>query len=388
MQEQTDELSTLIAQTQSEIEMLPTEKVQLETELMQLNTILAEYRSDYRVVQQEYEQLVAAADGVVIIEPAQVPVKMVSSRMQMYITLATVVGVMLGIGVAFLVEYLDDTIKTPVDVTQSLGLLTLGVIGQLKKWEHEIVMTDQPHSPAAEAFRLLRANIRSLSKEKPLHTLLVTSPGMNEGKSVTVANLAVAMAQAELNAVAVEADLHRPRLYRLFGIQPHREKWSTVHLSGNPVGQLHLAHLGQLSIHTSPDLLSAAAGVLGTNRMQKLLVELAQGVDVVLLDTPSVLSVADTIELAQIVDGVLLVVRSGNTRRQAAQRALESLRQAGANTLGVVLTAAPETSDSEYYASEANGVQNGRWKLRLPKFEKPKAAFLRLVEKVRQILPN
>ena len=387
LQVQITELSTLIEQTQSEIETLPTGQVQLETELVQLNTILAEYRSDYRVVQQEYEQLHKTAI-VVIIEPAQVPVKMVSSRMQMYVLLAAVVGMMLGIGGVFLAEYLDDTIRTPSDITQALGLETLGAIGRLKRWEPEIVMIAQPHSPVAEAFRLLRANISSLSKEKPLLTLLVTSPGLNEGKSITVANLAVAMAQAELNAVAVEADLHRPRLYRLFGIQPRIDMWSTVHLRGNPGGQLHLAHVGQLSTDTNQDLQSSSAGLIGTNRMQKLLVKLSLEADVLLLDTPPVLSVADAIELAQIVDGVLLVVRSGQTRRQAAQNALESLRQAGANTLGVVLIDAPETRDSEYYAIKANGKQNGRRKLRLPKFEMPKATFLRLIERVRQRLPK
>ncbi len=301
---------------------------------------------------------------LVVVEPATQPLKPVGNPGRRLTLLAALVGAMVAVGVAFLVEYLDDTIKTPEDVSRALGLGTLGAIGRLAKGEEELVVVAQPFSPVAEAFRVLRTNIRFSSVDRPLQTLLVTSPGVSEGKSNAVANLAVAMAQAGLRVVAVDADLRYPRLHQLFDLD-QRDGLTESLLEGHTDGRLQPTQMEGLRVLPSGELPPNPAEIVGSQHMQKLLHELAQGVDAVLIDSPPVLPVADATVLAQAVDGVLLVLEAGKTRRQAARRAVESLRQVGANVVGVVLNAVPTHKGSYYcYSYHTYGDGRGRRKHR------------------------
>ena len=385
MQEQIVELSTLIEETQAAIDALSTPRTtQEQTELAHLETILAGYRNTYATLQQNYEQMRLTAaqstDSLVVVETAQVPKRPVQRR-TLYTALAAVVGAMVAVGVAFLLEYLDDTIKTPDDVSQTLGQGTLGTIGRLAKKEEELVVVAQPFSPVTEAFRVLRTNIRFSSVDRPLRTLLVTSPGAAEGKSIAVANLAVTMAQAGLSVVALDADLRRPRLHQLFDLDPSREGLTRALLEGSLNGRLHppLLRLKRLRVLPSGELPPNPAELLGSQRMQELLHELAQQVDVVLIDGPPVLPVADAAVLAQAVDGVLLMLYAGHTRRETARHAVESLRQVGANLVGVVLNAVPTHKSSYYYYHQGyHEDESGRRKHRLRRWKGPLAAVQRL----------
>jgi succinoglycan biosynthesis transport protein ExoP len=312
--------------------------------------------------------------ALAMVEPATQPLKPVSPQKLRITLVAAMVGFLLASGVVFLIEYLDDTIKTPDDVSQALGLNTLGTIGRLAKREEELVVAAQPFSPVAEAFRVLRTNVRFSSVDRPLQTLLVTSPGLAEGKSNTVANLAVAMAQAGLSVVAVDADLRRPRLHQLFDLDLHEEgavESSLGGLTGSLLegctdGRLQPTQAENLKVLPSGELPPNPAEIMGSQHIQKLLHELAQQVDMVLIDSPPVLPVADATALAQAVDGVLLVLEAGKTRRQAARHAVESLHQVGANLVGVVLNAVPTHKGSYYYYyyHETYGDGRGRRKHR------------------------
>ena len=397
MQEQIVELSALIEETQAEIDALHTRTIQGQTELARLETILAGYRNTYPTLQQDYEQLRLAAgqaaDNVFLVEAAQVPEKPIQRR-TLYTALAATVGAMLALGAAFLLEYLDDTIKTPDDVSQALGLGTLGTIGRLAKREEELVVAARPLSPVAEAFRALCTNVRFSSIPGPLRTLLVTSPGTTEGKSITVANLAVAMAQAGLSVVAVDADLRSPRLGQLFGLDLRelvtggRLWWglSGSLLEGRTGSRLHPAQVQGLRVLPSGELPPNPAELMGSQHMQELLHELAGQADVVLIDSPPVLPVADATALAQAVDGVLLVLEAGKTRREAARNAVESLRQVGANVVGVVLNGVPTHKGSYYYSYyETYGDESGRRKHRPRRRKGPLAAVQRLFRRKRKV---
>jgi capsular exopolysaccharide synthesis family protein len=391
MQEQIVELSALTEETQAKIDALDTPRTaQEEAPLARLETILAGYRNTYATLQQNYEQMrltaAQATDNVIVAETARGPERPVQRR-TLYTALAAVVGAMVAVGVAFLLEYLDDTIKTPDDVRQTLGLGTLGAIGRLAKEGEELVVDAQPLSPIAEAFRVLCTNVRFSSVDRPLRTLLVTSPGVLEGKSITVANLAVAMVQAGLRVVAVDADLRRPRLHHLFGLDLGHEGtderlwWglSGSLLEGRTDGQLHPTQVEGLTILPSGELPPNPAELMGSQQIQQLLHQLAQEVDVVLIDSPPVLPVADATALAQAVDGVLLVLEAGYTRRGAARQAVDSLRQVGANLVGVVLNAVPIHKGSYYYSYNGyHGNGKGRPKHR-PRWRKgPLATVWRL----------
>lgn len=355
MQQQMEELSALIEETQATIDDLGTpETAEQQVELARLETILAGYRNSYVGLLQSYEEmrLTAAqtADNVAVFRRAEIPdpEQPVRPRKVANTALAGVVGAMLAVGTAFLVEYLDDTIKTPDDVAQVLGVGTLGAIGQLKKGAEELVTVAHPLSPVSEAFRALRTNIRFSSVDEPLQTLLVTSPGPTEGKSLTVANLAVVMAQSGLKVVVVDGDLRRPRLHRLFKLHP-RDGLTGSLLEGSMDGRLQPADVEGLAVLPAGKLPPNPAELLGSRRLRELLDLLTQHVDVVVIDSPPILPVTDAAVLAQWVDGVLLVIDTGETRREVARQAVESLTRVGANLIGVVMNKVPTRRGSYYY---------------------------------------
>jgi non-specific protein-tyrosine kinase len=262
--------------------------------------------------------------------------------------LASIVGALLAVGVVFLVEYLDDTLKTPEDVSRVLSLDTLGLIGKLNKGTKELVTLSQPLSPVSEAFRVLRTNIRFSSVDRPIHTLVVTSAGPTEGKSTTAANLATVMAQAGLKVIVVDADLRRPRLHQVFGIHPQGGLTGSL-LEGNMDGRLQPTKVEGLAMLPAGNRPPNPSELLGSRRLQELMKLLTQHVDMVVIDSPPVLPVTDAAVLAQGVDGVLLVVDAGETRRQIALQAVESLRQVGANVIGVVLNRVSTRKGSYYH---------------------------------------
>ncbi|MGB9873226.1 MAG: Wzz/FepE/Etk N-terminal domain-containing protein, partial [Anaerolineae bacterium] len=249
---QIDELSALIEETQKELESRSRDTTtQGQAERTRLETILAGYRNTYAALVQSYEQMrltaAQSAETVVLFEPAQVPQEPVRPRKLLNTAIAGVLGLMLAVGAVFLIEYLDDTIKTSDDVNRALGLPTLSAIGRLKEGQSELILTADPLSPVSEAFRVLRTNIRYFSVDRPLQVLLVTSPGPEEGKSMVAANLAIALAQAGLRTVLLDADLRRPCQHRLFGLYP-REGLTGALLTGSMDGRLEPTEVEGLSV--------------------------------------------------------------------------------------------------------------------------------------------
>jgi capsular exopolysaccharide synthesis family protein len=367
VQEQIGEVSGLVEETEGAIEDLGTpETAEGQAELARLQTIVTGYRNTYATLLQGYEEMrVTAAqstDDVVVSEPAEVPDEPVRPRVLLSTALAGVFGAMLAVGAAFLVEYLDDTIRTADDVSDVLGLGTLGAVARLRNGEDTLVTLRDPLSPPSEAFQVLRTNLRFSALDRPLRTLLFTSAGPDEGKSVVVANLAVAMAQARLKVILVDGDLRRPRQHELFGLHRLGGLTSAL-LQGSTDGRLQRTEqvegLSLLSADRSPP---NPAGVLRSERVRQLIGELAEEADVVLLDSPPVLPVADAPALAQAVDGVVLVVDAGKTRRDAAQQAVENLRRVGANVIGAVLNNVPTRGRGGYgnYYYERYGEEHGK----------------------------
>lgn len=351
LEKQITELSGQIDETEQRLENLGMpETTQEQTERARLEMLLAGYRNTYATLIQSYEQLrltaAQTADNAILFEAAEVPREPVRPRKLLNATLAGVIGAMLAVGAVFLIEYLDDTVKTPDEVAQLTGLSTLGAIGRMTS-EEELVTLRNPLSPVSEAFRLLRTNIRYAGVDRPLRLLLVTSPTPVEGKSFVVANLAVAMAQAGIRVVVVDADLRRPRQHRIFGVHP-REGLTGSLLEGTTNGRLQQTEVEGLMLLPGGGRPPNPAELLASRRMRELLEELAGQADVMLIDSPPVLPVADAVELARDVDGVLMVVQAGGTERAALQQAVKALEQVEANVIGVVINFIP-TRRGGYY---------------------------------------
>lgn len=200
-----------------------------------------------------------------------------------------------------------------------------------------LIALRDPRSPAAEAYRALRTNIQFSSLDKPLRTILATSTAADEGKSTTIANLAVTVAQSEQRVVLVDCDLRRPTVHTLFGL-PNNEGLTSVMLREGSQLPLQPTDVPALMVLTSGPLPPRPADILGSRRMTEVIEQLLREADLVLFDTPPINAVTDAAVLATKVDGVLLVFRSGNTRRDRAREARQLLEKVNANIVGVVLT--------------------------------------------------
>jgi len=219
-----------------------------------------------------------------------------------------------------------------------------------------LVTISSPRSPAAEAYRALRTNLQFISPDKPLRTLLVTSPGPEEGKSTMLANLAVAIAQGEKRVILVDCDLRRPSLHKLFGL-PQQRGLTTMVLEDQALGNPPLQETGipGLWLLASGDLPPSPSDLLGSQRMDRILAALREKADLVLIDAPPVMAVSDAAILATKVDGVLLVVASGHTKRDNVQAAKAKLEKVNARLVGAVLTNAPlDASMQRYYDTQVS----------------------------------
>ncbi len=216
--------------------------------------------------------------------------------------------------------------------------------------EHNsLIALRDPRSPAAEAYRTLRTNIQFSSLDKPLQTLLATSTAPDEGKSTTIANLAVTMAQAEQRVILVDCDLRRPTLHTLFELPNETGLTSMILAQEDAEIPLQDTGVAGLSLLASGPLPPRPADVLGSRRMEAVIARLRTEADIVLFDTPPVVAVIDAAVLATKVDGVLLIFQASRTNRDRARQARQILEKVKANIVGVVLNNAPVEQGYGYY---------------------------------------
>ena len=291
-----------------------------------------------------------------MVEPAEPPIEPSSPRVLLNTVLAALVGLLLALGVAFLAEYLDDTVKSAEDVEEATGLPTLGAITRIKtdKGRSEIyrmITLLYPRSPITEAFRTLRTNTEFASVDTPLRTLLVTSSVQGEGKTTTAANLAVVFGQTGRRTLLVDADLRKPGVHTILGL-PNKVGLSTLLLNeGAALDSLTQdTEQENLRVLTTGPLPPNPAELLGSQRFLVVLEHLTSVFDIVVIDSPPVQAVADAAILSAIVDGTLFVIDSGKTRRNAVRLGREALAKAGANMLGAVLNRlSPKARGEGYY---------------------------------------
>jgi len=289
---------------------------------------------------------------ITVIEPARLPTSPIAPNVSTTVMLAAAIGALLAIGGAFLIEYIDDTVKSPDDIAESLKLSVLGVIARItgRDLAEKLVAARHPRSSHAEAYRLLRTNIQVADVDHPVKTVLVTSPNPLEGKSVTAANLAVVMAQAGLRTVLVDADMRRPTQHRLFRLTNDLGLTNGL-VQTDPAldGYVRTTDVENLRVLTTGQLPPNPAELLGSKRMQKLVAALKDQADMIIFDTPPCLPLADAAILARQVDGVVLVADAGKTRRDAVTKAKEAMERAGGRILGVVLNRVSPRSSGYYH---------------------------------------
>jgi len=206
----------------------------------------------------------------------------------------------------------------------------------------DLITVTDPRSPAVEAYRTLRTNLTFAALDKPIETLVITSAAPGAGKSIVLANLAVTMAQGEHRTIMVDADLRRPELHSIFGV-PNERGLTTMFVEEAALDNPPLMEtgVGNLWLLPSGPLPPNPADLLGSRRMEQAIAALKARADVILFDAPPVIAVTDATVLGTKVDGVLLVVSAGRTRREHALRARELLERVHVRIVGAVLNDAP-----------------------------------------------
>ena len=349
------EIGTLqeqIAGKQSEINAIGTPaSSSKETELARLQTEMTQLRQSLAYLLQSFENIRLAeaqsTSNIVTIEPAVLPTAPIRPRTQQNVLLGAVIGFILAVGVVFLIEYLDDRVRSPEQIDKTLKLPVVGHIAKMSNGssdpgKSQLIAVREPRSPVVEAFRSLRTNIQFAGVDQPMRVLLITSPGPTEGKSTIASNLAVVMAQAGLKVALVDCDLRRPSQHKQFEI-PNRAGLTEVLLRDPGQWQdITLASgVPNLSLIPSGVLPPNPSELLGSKRMQQLLEHLKQSFDVMILDAPPLLPVTDALVLASIADGVVMVINYGMTRIGEAMQGKSQLDQSGAHIVGVIMNKIP-----------------------------------------------
>ena len=357
LEAQLERLDAQIEESEAGIAALGVIDPEEQAQFDRLQADLAQYQASYSTLLQSYEELRVAEAGavsnIVPVEPAEPDLDPVRPRTFMNTLLAVVVGGMLGLGVVFLIEYLDDTVKSPEQIERTLGLPVLGTIAKIEDNHADdgVHVAKAPRSPITEAFRSLRTNIQFAAVDRPIHTLLITSAGPDEGKSTVCTNLGAVMAQGGRKTVILEADLRRPRVHALLGLERGfglSDLFVQEKLTLDDA--LQDTAVADLQAIASGDLPPNPAELLGSERMSDILKALSSDHDLVLIDSSPASVVTDPVVLSEKVDAVLLVVEPGKTELLAAQHAVEALRRAGAHLIGVVFNNVPLRRVS-YYGS-------------------------------------
>jgi Mrp family chromosome partitioning ATPase/uncharacterized protein involved in exopolysaccharide biosynthesis len=394
-------LQSLSGRSGSSLQALPAmaeEEFRLSRRVETLSRIGDETRSDYQRARMAEE---VEAGDIDVVDYAALPYVPVWQTAKLMLGLGILLGFLLGAGGAFLLEHMNTSIRRPEDIESLLQVPGLGVIPRLtagaegpqarlagllhgkhrrlappdsSRRSAMLGMAAQPFSIGIEAFRMLRTSLVWAEGGEQLRTLVVTSAAPGEGKTMTSANLAVTYAHDGLRVLLVDCDIRRPKLHAVFKtsrspglldlltpsngspqVGVHALTFDSNSSNGDPVdpltGVIRPTPIRGLSLLTCGALPTNPTNLLSGVRMRALLHELVQRFDLVILDTPPVLATADARILGGISDGVLLVVRAGQTERVAAQRAQHQLLQAGAKLLGVVLNdpGGEVSGEGDYY---------------------------------------
>ena len=286
-----------------------------------------------------------------VVDAAETPRRPTTPNTTNNLLLALFGGATLAIGLAFFFEYLDSRIKSPDEIKQHLGLPFLGMVPALfdKGIENPLINNGVP-ADFSESFRAIRTNVLFSSADEGSRSIVVTSTGPSEGKTIVSTNLAVALAQSGQRVLLIDADMRKPRVHSVFG-SPQEPGLSNL-LVGNAKASeaVHTTTVPGLWIMPAGLHPPNPAELLGSKQFEEFMASLSQRFDWVLLDTPPVMAATDSSVLAHLTTGVLFVVGAEMTSRHAGQRALEQLEHARAKFIGGVLNRVDLQHNSYYYS--------------------------------------
>lgn len=358
-----DENMLKAALTQAKAEAIQQNQAAIQYNLLKgdVETNKALYQDFLNKTNQAQAQVAEQQNNLRVIEPAQVPGGPIGPRRKFTILVALLLSTAAGFGLAFLLEYLDNTIKTVEDVGRYAQLPALSVVPAVAGNSHRKLVgksrrvlgngrsrqsasapsfqlaTLDNHSSAAEAYRVLRTSVLLSAAGRPPKTVLVTSGQPGEGKTTTVINTAISLAQTSASVLIVDCDLRRPTAHKVLGVDP--SQGLSTYLSRDVAldGLIQKLPIPNLSLLPCGPVPPNPAELIISEKMKEMLRELAERYDHILIDSPPLINVTDPVILSTMVDGVILVVHGGKSTRDVLRRARQELSTVGAKIFGVVL---------------------------------------------------
>jgi polysaccharide biosynthesis transport protein len=355
--QQLDELEAGIKSTRDEIAKKQSELATMFSarQIADTQAQIAALQSKLSASQASYASLIQnsqrnAVNSITVVEPATLPTRPIGPNKYAMVVVAAVIGFVLAAAGAYLLDYMDDTLKNPADVQGALGLVTLGAVPKMNAPSGRGTLLTGSPGPIIESYNVLRTNLQFAAVGQRLHSLMVTSSVPGEGKTLTAVNLSIALAQASQRVILVDGDLRRPRIHKLLHLG-NTQGVTTALLQDH----FDLDNLLQTTEFVGLRVLAAGpvppnpAQLLGSDHMRELLTTLQDTTDILIVDSPPATAFADAVLLSTMVNGVLLVVEAGRTRRDIARKAIDALKYANAPILGAVLNRMPRTTSDYYY---------------------------------------
>lgn len=297
-------------------------------------------------------EVLASSAQIEPVNEAFPPQQPFSPQPRTSLLLGMFVGLLLGVALVALLEFMDNTVQPDqnmVDVAGAPLLATIPALSRMRPGSSQVYAFTQSRSAASEAVRLLRTNLEFAAAAAPIRTLTITSPNSGEGKSTTIANLAVTMAQAGLKTVIVDADLRRPSQHRIFHAGNEQGLTTLLTQPGMPWLQASKkVALPGLYLISSGPIPPNPSDLVSSQRFAAILASIAADADMVLVDSPPVLAASDALAISAHTDGVLIVCQSSRTRIDALRNAAESLHHGGVRVIGVVLNRQKRQAGASY----------------------------------------
>jgi polysaccharide biosynthesis transport protein len=312
--------------------------------------IANQYARSLKFVSKEVKKV----DNVQLLDEALLPTGKDSPRVSLNVAIAFFLGLMVSIGLVFLLEYLDNTVKTKEDIEKLsdipvIGLLPFDEVLAEGKIQGILTTYSNPKSNAAEAYRTLRTNIQFSSLDKDIKTLVVTSTKPGEGKSTIISNMAITMAQSGKKVLLLDCDLRKPSIHKKFTLSNSKGLTNVLLKDKKFEDCINATDVDNLHVVTSGPVPPNPSELLGSNKFKLLLKHLSTIYDVVLIDTPPVLIVTDSQILSSICDGTVILTCHGETEKEALIEGKSLLQKVNSNILGVVLNKVPEGGKGYYY---------------------------------------
>lgn len=356
IRQQLSSVQLQIEETQKKIEELQTSLVGLNSasQIANIENTIKDQTQKLNSLRESYASFLAnsqegALNILSVVEPANLPTRSTGTNKFIIIALAGLVGFSLGAGAAYLLEYLDRTVKTTSDIERIFNLPVIGYISEIPDNERKAThVANNPNSILAENFRLLRSNIEFFQVSRPIKTILVTSPNPGNGKTTVATNLALSISQGEQGVLLVDADLRRPLVHKVLGMEKSPGLSDLIRNKIDIEGVVRNWMDSDLKVVTAGNIPPNITEVVGSKRITSILDELRKEHELVIVDAPPLI-IADSYNLATKVDGVILVMVPGDTTEEQAKTVKEQLDRSNAHLLGIVFNKISEENAHSYY---------------------------------------